>query len=144
MVVRTSWLFGPGGRNFVRTIAGRLLQGQSVQVVQDQVGAPTYTPDLALALRALVEAELYGVYHVTNEGHCSWYDFAREIARLLGKESSVLPCRTEEYPRPAPRPQHSVLGDGHYRLSGLPALRSWKDALREYVQEFRDELASSP
>lgn len=139
-VVRTSWLFGPGGRHFVRTIAGRLLQGQPLQVVQDQVGSPTYTLDLARALRSLAESELYGVYHVTNTGQCSWFEFAREIEALLGTGTSVLPCRSEEYPRPAPRPRHSVLDNGHYRLSGLPALRPWKEALRAYVVESRDEL----
>ena len=138
-IVRSSWLFGPGGRNFVRTIAALLDRQEVVRVVDDQLGSPTYTVDLAVALRALVESELYGIYHVTNSGTCSWYEFAAAIATALRSRSRVEPCRSADFPRPAARPRNSVLDNAHYRSSGLPAPRDWRAALRAYLTELEAE-----
>jgi dTDP-4-dehydrorhamnose reductase len=136
-VVRTSWLFGPGGNNFVATMVDLVRRKDAVRVVHDQVGSPTYTCDLALALRALVQSEIYGIYHLTNSGTCSWYELARAISQCLKAPCRVQPCRSEEYPRPAARPANSVLEGRYARWSGLPALRPWREALTAYVEQLR-------
>ena len=139
-VVRTSWLFGPGGRNFVRTMAGLMRRQEVVRVVDDQVGSPTYTRDLAVALRALVESDRYGIYHITNAGTCSWYEFAGAIASGLGSRCRVEPCRSADFPRPAARPRNSVLENRRYRASGFPPLGDWHPALHAYLQELEREV----
>lgn len=133
VIVRTSWVFGPGGRNFVRTIAGLLRRQDSIRVVDDQTGSPTYTLDLAAALRHVVEAGAQGTMHVTNDGVCTWYGLAAAIAARLGTRCRVLPCTTAEFPRPAPRPHNSVLSNARYRAAGLPPLRPWQAALDAYL-----------
>lgn len=124
-VVRSSWLFGPGGRNFVETMLGL---GPEVRVVDDQVGCPTFTGHLAEALVRLAATEDYGVHHMAASGSCSWYDFAREIFARAGVDTRVKPCTTEEFPRPAPRPANSVMASerGH-RLS------EWREGLEAYM-----------
>jgi dTDP-4-dehydrorhamnose reductase len=124
-VVRSSWLFGQGGRNFVDTMLGL---GPAVRVVDDQVGCPTFTGHLAEALVRLAETDDYGVHHMAASGSCSWYEFAREIFARAGVDTRVEPCTTAEFPRPAPRPAYSVLGSerGH-------RLPSWKDGLDAYL-----------
>jgi dTDP-4-dehydrorhamnose reductase len=124
-IVRTSWLFGRGGRNFVETMLQLGSERESLRVVDDQIGCPTYTGHLARAIGALVEGEDYGIHHRAGGGHCSWYEFAREIMRRAGLDCDVEPCTTEEFPRPAPRPANSVLAGGD-----LPA---WQEGLEEYL-----------
>lgn len=132
-IVRTAWLFGPHGKNFVDTIRLRLEQGDPVQVVNDQRGCPTLTSDLAAALRTLTERGARGVYHVTNAGDGTWFDLAREIARHLGREALVSPITTAELNRPAPRPHYSVLDTSRFAsLTGAP-LPDWRDALARYL-----------
>ncbi len=132
-IVRTSWVFGPGGRNFVKTIAALLGERQELRVVDDQRGSPTYTPDLAAALLAVVTGGRFGLYHVTNTGTCSWFEFATAIAARLGSNCRVVPCSTAEFPRPARRPRNSVLEPRFYRAQGLADLRSWQDAVQDYL-----------
>jgi dTDP-4-dehydrorhamnose reductase len=132
-IVRTSWLFGAGGRNFVRTIAGLLAERDEIRVVADQVGSPTYTPDLAQCLEAILERGAFGVYHVTNAGACSWFELAAAIAVRLGSAARVVPCTSAEFPRRARRPRNSVLDCGFYRAQGLPAARPWGAALDDYL-----------
>jgi dTDP-4-dehydrorhamnose reductase len=124
-VVRSSWLFGAGGRNFVETMLGL---GPEVRVVADQVGCPTFTGHLAEALVRLVGSEDYGVHHMAASGSCSWFEFAREIFARTGVDTRVKPCTTSEFPRPAPRPPYSVLASerGH-------RLPSWQDGLDAYL-----------
>ena len=124
-VVRSSWLFGPGGRNFVETMLGL---GPEVRVVDDQVGCPTFTGHLAEALVRLAASEDYGVHHMAASGSCSWYDFAREIFARAGVDTRVKPCTTEEFPRPAPRPANSVMASerGH-------RLPDWREGLEAYM-----------
>jgi dTDP-4-dehydrorhamnose reductase len=124
-VVRSSWLFGPGGKNFVETMLGL---GPEVRVVEDQVGCPTFTGHLAAALVRLAETEDYGVHHMAASGSCSWFEFAREIFARAGVDTRVKPCTTAEFPRPAPRPAYSVLASerGH-RLPG------WQEGLDAYL-----------
>jgi dTDP-4-dehydrorhamnose reductase len=133
LVVRTAWLFGPNGGNFVDTIRARLLANEPVRVVNDQRGCPTLTTDLAAALRALAAREARGVLHVVNAGDATWYDLALEIARHLGREHLVSAISTEELNRPAPRPAYSVLDTSRYvSIAGAP-LPDWRDALARYL-----------
>jgi dTDP-4-dehydrorhamnose reductase len=124
-VVRSSWLFGTGGRNFVETM---LRLGPEVKVVDDQVGCPTFTGHLAEALVGLAAGEDYGVHHMAASGSCSWFEFAREIFDRAGVDTRVSPCSSDEFPRPAPRPAYSVLESerGH-------SLPHWRDGLEAYL-----------
>jgi dTDP-4-dehydrorhamnose reductase len=130
-VVRTSWLFGVGGGNFVATMLGLAERGE-LRVVDDQVGSPTYTAHLADGLLRLAATEDHGVHHMAGAGHCSWYDFAREIFDRAGVICNVTPVTTAEFPRPAPRPAYSVLDSEWPRPIRLP---DWRDGLRSYLAE---------
>ena len=137
LIVRTSWLYGEAGHNFVRAIVARLRAGQPLRVVSDQCGAPTWTQDLARALIALLKcAAPSGIYHVTNAGSTTWYDFAREIAATLGISASIEACTTEQYGALAARPRFSVL-DCSSVTSLIGELRDWRPALHEALQSGR-------
>lgn len=138
-VVRTSWLFGPRGRNFVRTMAGLLVERDEVRVVRDQVGAPTYTVDLARALQDLIVTSDYGVFHVTNAGSCSWYELTLAIEEQTQTGCRVLACTSAEMPRPAARPRNSVLANRRYDGAGLPPRRHWREALHEFMAHGWDD-----
>jgi dTDP-4-dehydrorhamnose reductase len=140
-IVRTSWLFGPGGRNFVRTMAQAMTTRDSVRVVDDQRGSPTFTLDLARALVRLVDTGLLGTVHVSNSGHCTWFGLAQHVATRLGLSCRVEPCTTAEFPRPAPRPRNSVLDAWAWMASGQEALRPWQEAVDDYLEELRRQLA---
>ena len=129
VIVRTSWLFGMGGKNFANTMLG--LDGP-LKVVDDQVGSPTYTAHLAEALVELAGGRLTGVVHVAGAGECSWYEFARAIFERAERDVEIAPCTTEEYPRPAPRPKYSVLRSA---VPHAPALPDWRDGLEAYLME---------
>ncbi len=133
-IARTSWLYGRNGRNFVDTIVKLISEKDEIDVVDDQVGSPTYTYDLALKLKEIV-GRGYGTYHVTNSSHCSWYEFAVEIVRLKGGKTRVKPTTSDKFKRPAKRPAFSALGNTMLRLEGLNELRHWKEALREYLSQ---------
>ena len=131
-VVRTSWLFGAGGRNFVETMLSLARDRGHVLVVRDQVGCPTYTGDLAEALVRLVDGESYGLHHIAGGGECSWYEFANEIFQQAGVDCRAMSCTSEEFPRPAPRPAYSVLRtERDYGLE-LPL---WQEGLAGYLSE---------
>lgn len=133
-IVRTAWLYGDGN-NFVRTML-RLAEEQStLRVVDDQIGTPTSTVDLAWSIFRLLTSDAYGTYHATCQGQCSWYEFACEIFRLAGKAVEVVPVATAEFIRPAKRPAYSVLDNYMLRMSVGDPLREWQESLREY---FRD------
>jgi dTDP-4-dehydrorhamnose reductase len=129
LVVRSSWLFGAGGRNFVDTMLTLARDRQELLVVDDQVGSPTFTGHLADALVALATADQRGLLHVTGSGSCSWYAFARAIFDRSGIEADVRPCTTDEFPRPARRPANSILASER----GAPALPAWQDGLDAYL-----------
>jgi dTDP-4-dehydrorhamnose reductase len=131
-VVRTSWLFGLGGKNFVETMLRLGEEQPEVLVVSDQVGSPTYTPHLAKAIVLLSESEDYGVHHVSASGSCSWFEFAQEIFDQAGLGTRVMAARTSMLDRPAPRPSYSVLGTERRRPAVLP---HWREALAEYLAE---------
>lgn len=132
-IVRTSWLYGRNGKNFVDTIVRLLSERDRIEVVNDQTGCPTYTLDLALTLRKMV-GRGYGIYHVTNSGSCSWYDFALEIASVKGIKKKVLPTTSDKFVTPAKRPANSVLGKTLLKLENLPVPRPWQEAVLEYLK----------
>ncbi|MEW6439706.1 MAG: dTDP-4-dehydrorhamnose reductase [bacterium] len=130
-IVRTAWLYGQRGRNFVRSILEQSEKTRTLRVVRDQTGSPTYTRDLAQALKVVAEKRLAGVYHVTNQGSCTWFDFARKILELAGRQDvDVVPISTEELGRSAPRPSRSVLDCTKFQRDSGLALREWPEALR--------------
>ena len=134
-IVRVSWVFGKNGNNFVRTML-RLAETKSeLNVVCDQIGSPTYTADLAPLLCDMVVTNKYGIYHATNEGICSWAEFAEEIFRLAGKRVKVNPVPTSEYPTRAARPLNSRMSKAKLEAMGFSRLPDWHDALVRYLRE---------
>ncbi|MEO8383228.1 MAG: dTDP-4-dehydrorhamnose reductase [Acidobacteriota bacterium] len=136
LIVRTSWLFGVHGPNFVEAIRGQIRTGTNpLRVVSDQQGRPTYTPHLARAILRLVHGSARGIVHYADAEACSWYDFARAIAEESEAEVEIRPVTSDQFPRPAPRPAYSVLSTERYeRLTGV-APDSWREGLREYLAE---------
>ena len=135
-IVRTSWVFGLRGSNFVKTMYRLATDGNhpEIKVVSDQVGSPTYTGDLAKLLCDMIVTEKYGVYHATNEGYCSWADFAREIMYLAGLSVKITDITSEEYNAPAVRPKNSRLSKASLDDGGFERLPSWQNALQRYLQ----------
>ncbi|WP_333595112.1 dTDP-4-dehydrorhamnose reductase [Anaerospora hongkongensis] len=131
-ILRTAWLYGEGN-NFVRTMLSLAEKNTTLRVVNDQIGTPTSTVDLAKTIFTLLAADAYGTYHATCQGQCSWYEFACEIFRQTGKQVEVLPVMTEEFPRPAKRPAHSVLDNYMLRMTVGDPMRNWQQALEEYI-----------
>lgn len=136
-IVRIAWVFGKNGKNFVKTMLRVGKTHDSVRVVNDQIGTPTYTPDLARLLVDMIQTEKYGVYHATNEGgFISWYDFTREIYRQAGLTTTVLPVTTAEYGlSKAKRPFNSRLDKSKLTEQGFNRLSDWKDALNRYLKD---------
>jgi dTDP-4-dehydrorhamnose reductase len=134
-IVRTAWLFGDVGNNFVRTMLRLAKERDTLRVVKDQLGSPTYALDLAAIIARLIRTEAYGIYHGTNEGSCTWFDFTKEILELAGQENvKVEPITTEELNRPAPRPQYSVLGKEGLRMLGIE-VPHYRDALKRFIDK---------
>ena len=140
-IVRIAWAFGQNGRNFVKTMLSVGRAHDTVRVVNDQFGTPTYTRDLARLLADMAETEKYGRYHVTNTGgYISWYEFTREIYRQAGMETHVIPVTTEEYGLSrAARPRNSRLDQEKLRRMGFEPLPPWQDALGRYLKEMQKE-----
>jgi len=133
-IVRTAWLFARGGKNFVRTILAAAEERGELKVVGDQVGSPTYAPDLAAAIaRHLVGTPLYGTYHLTNAGSASWADLAEEALRLAGSGARVVRIAACEWPSPTRRPKQSVLRRYALELRGADDMRPWQEALSEML-----------
>lgn len=140
-IVRIAWVFGLNGGNFIRTMLQVGKNHPQVRVVNDQIGTPTYTYDLARLLVDMIESEKYGYYHATNEGgYISWYDFTKEIYRQAGMDTEVLPVTTEEYGlSKAARPFNSRLDKKKLTDNGFVPLPDWKDALQRYLQELEKQ-----
>lgn len=139
-IIRTSGLFGVAGAsgkggNFVETMLRLGKERDELRVVNDQIFSPTYTKDLARKIAHLIDTEYYGIFYVTNKGACSWYEFAVEILRLAGMQTRVIPITSDQYPQKAKRPRFSVLDNYHLRLLGMDDIRSWQEALRDYMKE---------
>jgi dTDP-4-dehydrorhamnose reductase len=135
-IVRTSWLFGAGGKNFVDTISKLAQERDELRVVHDQVGCPTFCEDLAQAISKLIQTKHYGIYHITNSGHCSWYQFSQEILRLTKHDDvRIVPIISAELDRPAKRPEYSVLAKTRLTEAVGLEIRSWQLALHSYLTE---------
>lgn len=146
LVVRTSWVFGAGGSNFVDTILKRVeAGGRELSIVDDQFGRPTFAGDLAAAIRALVERRVTGIVHFANTGDATWYELAGEALRLSGRTDIALkPVPSEEFPRPARRPKFSVLDTALYERLTKSAPRPWREALAAYLVERRAVVSPGP
>jgi dTDP-4-dehydrorhamnose reductase len=137
LILRTSWLFGLNGPNFIRTIIGAAKKGTPLRVVHDQKGSPTYSKDLAKWTLKMIDAGCRSTYHVTNGGACTWFELASKAVEWAGIEGvSITPVSSSEFPRPAPRPANSVLANARLIRDGLPSMRSWQAAAREYVDQY--------
>jgi dTDP-4-dehydrorhamnose reductase len=145
-VIRTSWLYGRDGPNFVLTMLRAAAAGRELRVVADQLGAPTWTGHLAPRVLRLIERDVPGTFHVTNAGVTSWHGFATEVFAAAGIDADVVPITTEEYPTRAPRPAYSVLDNRACRLLDEPPMPPWQDGLRRYVAELstRGMIARGP
>lgn len=132
-IVRTSWLFGQHGKNFVSGILAKARADGTVRVVNDQTGSPTYARDLSAAMIRLIESPYYGAYHLTNAGSCTWHAFAAEAVRIAGVRADVVPITSAEYPTPTRRPAYSVLRNFCWERTFGATLRPWQDALREHL-----------
>jgi len=137
-IVRTSWVFGINGHNFIKTMLKLGQTKKKLNVVNDQIGSPTYTPDLSKLLADMAASDKYGVYHATNEGFCSWADFAREIFEQAGLDVEVDGVPTIEYPTPAKRPFNSRLSKKSLDEAGFDRLPPWQDALKRYLVELKN------
>ena len=131
-LIRTSWLFGKNGKNFVNTILRIAKEKDELKVVNDQFGKPTYTKDLAKGIKSLFEKP-FGIYHITNEGSCSWFDFAQEIVKLKKFETKVIPIKSDEMKKAAKRPNYSILINNK-----TEKLREWRLALKDYLEEIKN------
>lgn len=134
-IVRTSWLYGNKGRNFVRTVLARAREAGTVRVVSDQVGSPTYAKDLGRAISRLISSGKHGTYHLTNSGSCSRYDLARKAVELAGIPATVVPITSGEYPTPTRRPAYSVLRNFCWERNFGSPLRPWEEGLADYLAE---------
>jgi dTDP-4-dehydrorhamnose reductase len=136
VIVRSSWLFGASRTCFPEKILTAADSQPELTVVDDQIGSPTYTPDLAATIRKLIHADARGVLNITNSGSCSWFEFAREILRRAAYKTPIIPIPTADAARPARRPRYSVLSAAALSAYGI-TLRSWQDALDAYLEELR-------
>lgn len=134
-IVRIAWVFGVNGKNFIKTMLNLGKTRDSLTVVNDQFGSPTYTYDLARLLVDMVETDKYGIYHATNEGICTWYEFACEIFRQAGMNVKVSPVLASEYPAKAKRPSNSRMSKEKLTENGFEKLPTWQDALERYLKE---------
>jgi dTDP-4-dehydrorhamnose reductase len=140
LILRTSWLFGPGGKNFVTTIIEQAKREKIIRVVNDQVGSPTYTEDLAKAIKDIIDIYFNrgldsGIFHITNSGKCTWFEFAQYIAMLMNSKVKIEPITSQQLPRKARRPFNSLLSnEKFFNLTGYK-LRCWKEAVKEYIKK---------
>ncbi len=138
-IVRIAWVFGVNGKNFIKTMLRLSETHDTLTVVSDQIGSPTYTYDLARLLVDMIVTDKYGRYHATNEGLCSWYEFAKEIFRQAGRDVQVLPVTTAEYGSPAKRPFNSRMNKDKLDVMGFRRLPAWQDALARYLEELEKQ-----
>ncbi|MBP9694920.1 MAG: dTDP-4-dehydrorhamnose reductase [Candidatus Magasanikbacteria bacterium] len=139
-ILRTSWVFGDAisakKKNFVLRMIDKAKVGESIRVVDDQFGSPTYAKDLALVIQEVIQKEIpYGLYHATNSGFCSWYDFTKKIFEFTGMKVEVVPIKTDSSGSNVKRPKHSILLNNRLTEAGINKFRSWKDALSEYIDQ---------
>ena len=138
-IVRISWVFGLNGKNFVKTMLRLGAERERITVVCDQIGSPTYTKDLAVLLCQMIQTEKYGVYHATNEGYCSWQEFAAAIMEKAGLNCEVAPILSKDYPAKAKRPYNSRLCKDKLDREGFDRLPAWQNALDRYLAELQNQ-----
>jgi len=138
-IIRTSWLYGKRGHNFIKTILELGKRNSELKVVDDQIGTPTDVKSLAIQIIKIIETGLYGTYNVSCNGYCSWYEFACEIIKLAGLDSKVIPIKTADYPLPAKRPGYSVLDNYILKLENNDIMPNWKDSLINFFNDNRVE-----
>ncbi len=136
-IIRTAWVFGANGNNFVKTMLRLGKERESLNVVCDQLGSPTYTKDLARLICDMIQTDKYGTYHATNEGFCSWADFAYEIMKQAGLNARIVPISSAEYPAKAKRPMNSRLSKQKLIDCGFTPLPDWQDALGRFLKEIK-------
>lgn len=134
-IVRTAWLYGHIGKNFVYTMMRLGKEKDIIKVVDDQRGSPTHANDLAYHILKLIETEEYGIYHCTGKGECTWYEFAKMIIELSGERCEVKPCTSEEYVTPAKRPEYSSLDNMMLRSTVGDEMRDWKEAIKSFIEK---------
>ncbi|WP_219835818.1 dTDP-4-dehydrorhamnose reductase [Paenibacillus sp. R14(2021)] len=134
-IARTSWVYGMHGNNFVKTMLKLAQERPVLSVVSDQIGCPTYSRDLAACIAEMLDTEKYGIYHVSNAGSCSWYEFAQAIFESAGVSVQVVPVTTEQFPRPAKRPAYSVFTHRALARNGFEPMRHWRLALDVFMLE---------
>jgi len=134
-IVRTSWLFGKNGKNFVKTIKNIANLRKRIEIVNDQYGAPTYTKDLAYALEMFIPSKRYGIYHITNSGKTNWFNYAKTIVSLYKNKTEITPVSSTKFKRPAKRPFNSLLDNSLFEQTFNYRMPSWKDALNRYLTE---------
>ena len=140
-ILRTSWLYGINGKNFADTVIKKAESGESLRVVNDQAGSPTYTKDLAEAISTVIDKRLFiskEVYHVSNTGWCSWFQFAKEVIKDAGEDVEITSVTTEEFPRPTKRPKFSPLDCTKFEKAVGFKMRPWEEALKDYIKERKE------
>lgn len=142
-IFRIAWLYGTRGSNFLKTIRDlarkRAGTGETIKVVNDQVGTPTYTLHVCKQILSMLDTKLYGLYHCTNEGRCSWFDFAKAIVQAYSIQVDLVPCTTAEFPRPAPRPANSVLENERLKKPGRNIMPQWEIGLKDYLEQEKSQ-----
>ena len=141
-ILRTAWLYGVHGYNFLKTILRRAVNDprKGLRVVNDQFGTPTWSRRLAKQILAVIEADAAGLFHASGEGFCSWYDFAQEFISAMKLDCEVRPCTTADYPTPTVRPANSILENAALKRAGLNLMQDWREDLREYATRYREPL----
>ena len=135
-ILRTAWLYGANGRNFLKTMLKLTLQNpeKEFKVVNDQYGSPTWSYTLARQIRAIAEKQAYGLFHASSEGYCTWYDLACEFLEKLGLEHRFIPCSSDEFPTPTKRPANSIMENDHAKKLGINVFGDWRDDLSDFVR----------
>lgn len=141
-IVRTAWMYGINGNNFLTTILRLVLKHpeRHIKVVDDQFGSPTWSHRLALQIEKIIEANRHGVFHATSEGYCSWYELATYFLQKMGVTHTLIPCTTEQYPTAAKRPKNSILENRHLKAKGINMMPDWRNDVDQFVANFRDRL----
>ncbi|SFC30868.1 dTDP-4-dehydrorhamnose reductase [Bacillus sp. 491mf] len=137
-IIRTSWLYGKNGNNFVKTMLRISEEKEHIAIVSDQIGSPTYVKDLVHVIKKLMNTSLYGIYHVSNSGSCSWYEFAKQIFSYANKKVNVVPISTEEFGAKAPRPKYSILQHKMLKLNGFSQMPTWEEGLEGFFSETKN------
>jgi len=139
IILRTAWLYGINGHNFLKTMLRLALtmQGKEIKVVNDQFGSPTWSYSLAMQIAKLIENNNLGTYHATSEGFCTWYELACYFLNKMEISHNIIPCTTEEYQLPAPRPHNSILENRNLEQSGVNVMENWKTDVDKFIKEFR-------